>query len=129
MFVDSISVIPLTGGPVLALVGEGGLSSAAVWPGIGATMRSVNYLQLSAGVATIGLEHPSDSVYYVLSGSGDVIDGDSGDGGGAQALVEGSMVHVDRGTPYRFLAGSEGMELFGGPCPADPSLYAGAVGA
>jgi hypothetical protein len=38
------------------------------------------------------------------------------------------MVHVDAGTPYELVAGDEGMELIGGPCPADPSLYEGMSG-
>jgi hypothetical protein len=38
------------------------------------------------------------------------------------------MVHVDAGTPYELVAGDEGMELIGGPCPADPSLYEGVSG-
>jgi len=89
---------------------------------MGATLRSLNYLELSAGAGTVRLEHPSDSVYYVLAGAGQVV----GDGpADVQELIEGSMVHVDRGTGYRFQAGEDGMTLFGGPCPADPAMYNG----
>ena len=31
------------------------------------------------------------------------------------------MVHVDAGTPYALVASSDGMELVGGPAPADPA--------
>jgi mannose-6-phosphate isomerase-like protein (cupin superfamily) len=87
---------------------------------MGAKLRSVNYLELSAGVGTVRLEHPSDSVYYVLAGSGQAV----GDGTAeVHEIIEGSMVHVDRGTGYRFEAGADGMTLFGGPCPADPAMY------
>jgi hypothetical protein len=37
--------------------------------------------------------------------------------------VTGSMVYVERGTAYRFSAGAEGLELVGGPAPADHALY------
>ena len=62
-----------------------------------------------------------ESVYYVVSGAGDIV----GDAVQESAdLVEGSMVHIEAGTGYRFEAGAGGLELFGGPCPADPDLYA-----
>ena len=35
------------------------------------------------------------------------------------------MFHVDGGTAYLAQAGDEGMELIGGPSPADPALYEG----
>jgi mannose-6-phosphate isomerase-like protein (cupin superfamily) len=59
-------------------------------------------------------------VYYVIRGDGTVRDPDGGDG---QRLVEGSMIHVEPGTAYRFEAGGAGILLLGGPCPADPALY------
>jgi hypothetical protein len=34
------------------------------------------------------------------------------------------MAHVDAGTTYRFRAGDAGLDLIGGPAPADPALYA-----
>lgn len=61
-----------------------------------------------------------EAVYYAVRGSGSV-----GEPGATpmDALVEGSMVHVDAGTAYVFRSGDEGLELIGGPCPADPELY------
>jgi hypothetical protein len=34
------------------------------------------------------------------------------------------MFHVDRGTPYVVRAGVPGMQVIGGPAPADDALYA-----
>jgi mannose-6-phosphate isomerase-like protein (cupin superfamily) len=65
--------------------------------------------------------HAGEAVYYVKSGAGTVLDPDSGS---SDAIAEGSMVHVEPGTAYRFAAGAGGMELLGGPCPPDDSLYA-----
>lgn len=64
--------------------------------------------------------HPGEATYYVVAGDGWVSDGDSEE---RQPLREGSMFHVDGGTPYAVQAGDGGMELVGGPAPADPALY------
>jgi len=59
-------------------------------------------------------------VYYALRGSGSVLGDQASE---EDTLVEGSIVHVGARTGYRFVAGTDGLELFGGPCPADPALY------
>jgi mannose-6-phosphate isomerase-like protein (cupin superfamily) len=112
-------------GPELAVVAGEGTARAVIWPGMGAKLRSMHRISLGGGSRTTPLTHPSDAVYYVIAGGGEAVDGETGDAG---ALVEGSMVHVDAGTPYELVAGAEGMELVGGPCPADPRLYEGASG-
>jgi len=117
-----VVVAPADRGPELAIVTGDGSAHAVIWPGMGARLRSMHRISLGGSSRTIPLTHPSDAVYYVISGSGDAVDGDTA---GRDALVEGSMVHVDAGTPYELVAGAEGMELIGGPCPADPSLYEG----
>ena len=104
----------------LPLIASGGEALAVVWPGVGAQHRSLHRFLLEAGGRTIDLQHPSESVYYVRSGSAAVTDGDSGT---RHALVEGSMVHVDPSTVHGFTAGPEGAEIVGGPCPPDPSIY------
>jgi len=106
--------------PRLDLVGSGGSAIAGVWPGVGATMRSMHRIELAAGGRTRPLTHPMEAVYYVRRGSGGVGDGSSGKDG---TLVEGSMVHIEPGTLYAFVAGPDGLELIGGPCPHDPELY------
>jgi quercetin dioxygenase-like cupin family protein len=89
-----------------------------VHPGVGATMRAMHRLVLEGDCETVDLHHPSDAVYYVLSGKGRVV---------AEAqeseLGEGAMIHIDVRTHYRLHAGSGGMTVVGGPAPADPALY------
>jgi quercetin dioxygenase-like cupin family protein len=107
-------------GPRLPIVEGEGCARAIVWPGGGAALRSMHRIELAGGSRTVALQHPMEAVYYVMRGDGVVRD--PGEGGG-QALVEGSMVHVEPGTAYAFQAGDAGILLLGGPCPADPTLY------
>lgn len=113
-----VQVLSLGSGPALDLVEGDGAANIPVWPGIGAEHRSIIRCRLEAASRTSLLRHPSDAVYYVASGSGTVDDGE----GASDALREGSVVHVDAGTGYRFSAGAGGMTVLGGPCPADPAL-------
>lgn len=117
-----MQVLPLQGsGPTLSIIDGEGLARAVIWPGLGATARSIHRITLGPSSRTVRLEHHGESVYYVMGGSGSV----QGDDSPAQnGLVEGSMVHIGPGTGYRFAAGADGLEFFGGPCPADPALYA-----
>lgn len=112
-------------GPELAIVAGEGAARAVVWPGMGAELRSMHRISLAGGARTIQLTHRSDAVYYVISGAGEAVDSGTGERG---ALIQGSMVHVDGGTSYELIAGIEGLELIGGPCPADPGLYEGVGG-
>ncbi len=116
----SVAVVDAESGPRLPIVEGGGAATAVIWPGMGAKMRSLNHIVLEPGSATTPLKHPMEAVYYAVRGSGSV-----GEPGASQtdALVEGSMVHVDGGTAYVFRSGDDGLELIGGPCPADPALY------
>ena len=115
-----VQVLDARGGPSLPIVERGGSAMAVIWPGMGASLRSMHRLSLGAGGVTVELRHPSDAVYYVVSGSGEVAEGAEGE---AEPLVEGSMVHVDAGTPYVLRGGPGGLEAVGGPAPADPALY------
>jgi quercetin dioxygenase-like cupin family protein len=108
-------VLGTTDGPDVRVLEGAGRAHAVVWPGIGAQLRSMMRISLPPDARTLELSHPSDAVYYVIEGGGQVA---------GEQLVEGSMVHVDRGTAYRFEAGDGGLELVGGPAPADPALYA-----
>ena len=116
--VAEIQVLSAEGGPELPIVEGEGSARAIVWPGMGALHRSMHRIRLEAGSATVALTHPADAVYYVIAGEG-AVTGPGGD----EPLVVGSMVHVDAGTGYAFRAGDGGMDLIGGPCPADPALY------
>jgi quercetin dioxygenase-like cupin family protein len=106
--------------PMLPMIDGQGSARAVVWPGVGAEARSMIRISLAPGARTVELRHPMEAVYYVLSGAGQALDPASGE---VQALVEGSMVHVEPGTAYRIVGGAGGMELVGGPCPADPALF------
>jgi mannose-6-phosphate isomerase-like protein (cupin superfamily) len=66
-----------------------------------------------------------EAVYYVVAGSGTAVDPDGTD---TFDVIEGSMIHVEPGTRYEFQAGEDGIEILGGPCPADHALYNGIPG-
>jgi quercetin dioxygenase-like cupin family protein len=110
------------GCPALPLVEGEGVARAVIWPGIGAQLRSMHRISLAPGARTLPQRHPMEAVYYVLSGEGTVRDLKHPP---ARPLVEGAMVHVEPDTAYVLEAGAEGIEVLGGPCPADPTLYAG----
>jgi quercetin dioxygenase-like cupin family protein len=62
--------------PVLPIVeDEQGEARAIVWPGIGANDRSLHQIRLAPGARTVELAHPSEAVYYVVEGSGEVTEG------------------------------------------------------
>jgi hypothetical protein len=115
-----VEVIDADSGPPLPIVERGGRAQAIIWPGMGAKLRSLHRISLEPGGWMVELSHLSEAVYYVLSGSGAVREGSSGP---LEPILEGSMVHVDAGTPYVLGASADGMELVGGPAPADPALY------
>jgi quercetin dioxygenase-like cupin family protein len=121
---NSREVRVLDGGdacPALPLVEGEGVARAVIWPGIGARLRSMHRIRLAPGARTIPQRHPMEAVYYVLSGEGTVRHPEHPP---ARPLVEGAMVHVEPGTAYVLEAGPDGIEILGGPCPADPALYA-----
>jgi quercetin dioxygenase-like cupin family protein len=118
--VARVEVLRAGSGPELPLVEHGGHARAIVWPGVGARLRSMHRIELRPGGATKDLTHPSDAAYYVIAGSGEVTE--TGEASG-ERLTTGSMVYVERGTGYRFVAGTEALELVGGPAPADQALY------
>ncbi len=115
-----VAVVDAELGPELEIIDRGGSARAIIWPGMGAELRSLHRISLQSQGRTIRLTHPSEAVYYVISGSGAVFNDPEAP---KEALVEGSMVHIGPGTPYALCASSEGMELVGGPAPADPALY------
>jgi quercetin dioxygenase-like cupin family protein len=116
-----VEVLDVDKGPELALIAQGGRAHAVIWPGMGAQLRSLHHIALDPGGTTVEQRHPSEAVYYVIAGSGEIADADDES---AQPLIEGSMPHVDAGTGYVLRAGDTGLVLIGGPSPADPALYA-----
>ena len=117
---DKVSIVDGSRGPELDIVDGAGEARAIVWPGMGAQTRSLQRIWLKAAARTVELRHPGEAAYYVVAGSGWVSDRSSG---ARLALREGSMFHVDGGTRYLAEAADDGMELVGGPAPADPALY------
>jgi quercetin dioxygenase-like cupin family protein len=117
-----VRVLDSGDGPELSIVASRGAARAIVWPGIGAELRSMTQIVLEANGETFEMTHPGEAVYYVAAGEGEVVDGSRDL---AESLVEGSMFHVEPGTPYLLRAGGGGMTLLGGPAPADPALYEG----
>jgi mannose-6-phosphate isomerase-like protein (cupin superfamily) len=120
-----VTVVGGQDGPELDIVDGEGTARAVIWPGMGARLRSLHRISLGAGSRTVELSHPTDAVYYVIDGDGEVRDGGPGT---AEPLVAGSMIHVDHGTAYTLVAGRDGMEVVGGPAPADPALYPAEAG-
>jgi quercetin dioxygenase-like cupin family protein len=117
-----VRVLGEDGAPELDIVEGGGTAHAIVWPGVGAQLRSMHRIRLTPGAATVALTHPGDAVYTIIEGAGTAHD----DGEGAShELVTGTMIHIDGGTTYRIVAGDDGLDVVGGPAPADPALYAG----
>ncbi len=106
--------------PELPIVKEkGGRAWAVVWPGVDAYLRSMHRISLLPGGRTVTLEHPTEAVYYIMSGTA-TVRGTSDD---QQILTTGAMTHISPGTPYWLETGETGAEIVGGPCPADPTMY------
>lgn len=106
--------------PALPIVEGDGIARAAVWPGVGAEMRSIHRINLYAGASTIEMSHPMEAVYYIIKGNGIVKDATNPQ---EQALIEGSMIFIEPNTRYAITANDDGLEIMGGPCPPDPLLY------
>ncbi|MBR0752009.1 hypothetical protein JQ604_07415 [Bradyrhizobium jicamae] len=110
------------GCPEIPIVEGEGNAKVVLSPHNGATFRSFQLVSLKQGARTIGLRHASNCVYYVMEGSGAIVDAAAGS---RVDLAEGSMVHIDAGDLYRIEAGEAGIKVIGGPCPPDENLYAG----
>ena len=120
---ESIQVVDAVHSQEIPIVDGIGNAKVVVWPGTGARHRTFQVINLGENSKTVQLCHPeSDAAYYVLKGQGSVFDVGTGQ---SQELGEGGMVHIDAKDRYQFVANSSGMDLLGGPCPADASLYAG----
>jgi len=115
-----ITILDGKGGPELPIIVGVGEARAIVWPGMGARARSLHRIWLGADAATVQLRHPSDAVYCVLDGAGWIEDIDLGE---RRDLAVGVIFHVDAGTRYAIHARDPGLQVIGGPAPADDSLY------
>jgi mannose-6-phosphate isomerase-like protein (cupin superfamily) len=119
--VNGVQVLKLSSkGTELPIIDGLGTARAVIWPGMGATERCINYVELEAGSSTVWLGHATEAVYYVMSGTGTVLGDDALD---EWPIFEGSIVHISDGSHYRFQAQEGGLTLFGGPCPTDPAMF------
>lgn len=120
---ESIQVVDAVHSQEIPIVDGIGNAKVVIWPGMGARYRTFQMISLGDNSKTVQLCHPkSDAAYYVLKGQGKIVDIGTGQ---SQELGEGGMVHIDANDRYQFVAGSSGIELLGGPCPADTTLYTG----
>src|SRR5579862_1152413 len=129
---EQVLVVPLEEGPTLPLLGPGatGTVTAAIWPGIGATARSIVRFLLDPGSSTLAFCHAGEAVYFVRAGSGAVVGTSVDDPPGTPPheiqLSAGAVVHVSAGTTYRFQSGAaDALDFIGGPCPPDPAWFPG----
>jgi mannose-6-phosphate isomerase-like protein (cupin superfamily) len=119
--VNGVQVLQLSNkGTDLPIIDGLGTARAVIWPGMGATERCINYVELEAGSSTVWLEHTTEAVYYIMSGTGTVLGDDALN---EWPVLEGSIVHISDGSRYRFQAQDGGLTLFGGPCPVDPAMF------
>ena len=120
---ELIQVVDALHSQEIPIVDGIGNAKVVIWPGMGARCRTFQVINLGENSKTVQLCHPeSDAAYYVLKGQGRVFDIGTGQ---SHELGEGGMVHIDAKDRYQFVASSSGMDLLGGPCPADVALYAG----
>ncbi len=107
-------------GAELDIVRGEGSCAPVVWPGMGATERSLHLLRLGPHSRTIRMRHPSEAAYYVVAGEARIVDYDAGS---SSPLTPGSMFHVEPGTTYGIHTDGASAQILGGPCPPDPALY------
>jgi mannose-6-phosphate isomerase-like protein (cupin superfamily) len=120
---DAVSVIRRADwGAPLSIVTGGAVCRPAIWPGMGARERSLHHFAMPAGSGTVRLAHPSEAVYYVMSG--EVLVTDHSEASDPRRLGPGAMFHVAPGTSYSMISAEDATEVIGGPCPADDALYA-----
>jgi quercetin dioxygenase-like cupin family protein len=106
--------------PELPLVDGGGVARAVIWPGIGASLRSMHLVELEPGARTVPQRHPMEAVYYVIEGR--AVAWDLADGASHRVGV-GSMIFIEPETEYVISADGHRARFVGGPCPPDPDLY------
>jgi quercetin dioxygenase-like cupin family protein len=104
---------------------EGGQPARIVaWPGTGATLGSLHYVEYDVGLSSIPHDHPaSQELMYVIEGVGSIADMSGGNGReDVHEIRPGSVVIVDPGTVHQVRATTRLVNV-GGPCPADLFFY------
>jgi quercetin dioxygenase-like cupin family protein len=114
-----VLVLPSAGGPAIDLLAGPGEARVIVGPHMGAEHRTMCLVELEPGSASRALHHPSEAVWYVVSGHGEALR----DGADPLPLEPGAMVHVAPGATYTLRAAdAEALAVVGGPSPPDPAL-------
>ena len=114
-----VVVLPPAEGRAIDLLAGPGAAHVVVGPHMGAAHRSMCLVEMEAGSSTRTLRHPSEAVWYVVSGQGEAVR----EGADPLSLEPGAMVHVAPGATYALRsADTETLVLVGGPAPPDPGL-------
>jgi quercetin dioxygenase-like cupin family protein len=114
-----VVVLPSAEGRAIDLLAGPGSARVIVGPHMGAEHRTMCRLELEPGSSTRTLRHPSEAVWYVVSGHGKVLRVDAD----PLSLEPGAMVHVGPASTYTLRASdAEALVVVGGPSPPDPEL-------
>jgi len=114
-----VVVLPSAHGRPIDLLAGPGAAHIVVGPHMGAQHRSMCRLELEPGSSTRTLRHPSEAVWYVVSGRGEALR----EGADPLSLEPGAMVHVAPAATYALRAAdADALVVVGGPSPPDPGL-------
>jgi quercetin dioxygenase-like cupin family protein len=116
---DRVVVLPPAEGRAIDLLAGPGAGHVVVGPHMGAQHRTMCRLELEPGSATRTLRHPSEAVWYVVSGHGEALR----EGADPLPLEPGAMVHVAPAATYTLRAADAAeLVVVGGPSPPDAAL-------
>ena len=108
--------------PLMRPVMPGGTARFPVWPGTGASRRSMNWVAMVPGQENVPHSHAeSEDLFYCIEGNCVIEDGDTGEShpfeGGSVIFVEPGTLHAVKSLgPARYVS-------VGGPCPPDTALF------
>lgn len=94
-----------------------------VWPGVGAHVANMNYVQMTPGEANEPHSHDeSEDSIYILAGCGVVQDFTNGE---SHEFGPGDVIHVPEGIRHAVCASKgDAISSIGGPCPPDRDMLA-----
>jgi quercetin dioxygenase-like cupin family protein len=114
-----VLVLPSADGPAIDLLAGPGAARVIVGPHMGAQHRTMCLVELQPASSSRTLRHPSEAVWYVVSGRGEALR----EGAEPLPLEPGAMVHVAPAATYTLRASdTEALVVVGGPSPPDPAL-------
>jgi quercetin dioxygenase-like cupin family protein len=114
-----VVVLPSAEGRAIDLLAGPGTAHVVVGPHMGAQHRTMCLLEFEPGSATRTLRHPSEAVWYVVSGEGAALR----EGADPLPLEPGAMIHVAPAATYTLRAADTAeLVVVGGPSPPDAAL-------